>query len=89
MTKLFLTFSDGTYHYGEVLIYRPGSDRPSWSSNSIKTFLTKSDNTAFIGLKDGSLYTIGSVVKVTELTKEEYLAYCRDTKLTKILQDEN
>lgn len=88
MTKLFLTFSDRTHHYGEVLIYRPGLDSPSWSSNSIKSFLTKSDNTAFIGLKDGSLYNISSVVKVAEITPEEYIAYCRDTKLTKILQDE-
>lgn len=88
MTKLFLTFSDGTYHYGEVLLYRGGSDTPSWSSLSKKTFLTFSDRVAFVGLLDGSLYNISSVVKVTELTPEEYLAYCRDTKLTKILYHE-
>lgn len=88
MTKLFLTFSDGTYHYDEVLIYKAGSDRPSWSSVSKKTFLQLSDKAAFIGLRDGSLYNINSVVRVTELTSEEYLAYCRDAKLTKILDYE-
>jgi len=88
MSKLFLTFSDGTYHYGEVLIYKAGSDRPSWSSISKKTFLTLSDRAAFIGLNDGSLYNISSVVKITDLTSEEYLAYTRDTKLTKILDYE-
>lgn len=88
MSKLFLTFSDGTYHYGEVLIYRSGSDSPSWSSISKKTFLPLSDRAAFIELKDGSLYNINSVVRVTELTSEEYLAYTRDTKLTKILDYE-
>ena len=88
MSKLFLTFSDGTYHYGEVLIYKPGSDSPSWSSVSKKHFLTRSDRAAFIGLNDGSLYNINSVVRVTELTSEEYLAYSRDAKLTKILDYE-
>ena len=88
MSKLFLTFSDGTYHYGEVLIYRAGSDRPSWSSVSKKTFLQLSDKAAFIGLKDRSLYNINSVVRVAELTSEEYLAYTRDAKLIKILDYE-
>jgi hypothetical protein len=88
MTKLFITLSDGSYHYGTLSIYKPGSDTPSWTCTSKKTFLSLSDRAAFIGLQDGSIYNISAVVKIIDMTSEEYISYIRDTKLTKILDNE-
>jgi hypothetical protein len=82
---LFLTFSDGSYHHGEVHIYKPGNDGPSWTAKDCKEFLRCSDKCGFIRLTNGMLYNISSIVKVANMTVDEYIIFKRDTKLNKIL----
>lgn len=89
MKKLLLYLSDGTIHFGKVGIYRVGSTEENYTSEGLNQFIYFSKNCAFIKLYSSEkkdIYPYHSIVKVSEVTEEEYKQILRDKKLEKIIR---
>lgn len=89
MKKLLLYLSDGTIHFGKVGIYRVGSIEENYTSEGLNEFIYFSKNCAFIKLYSSEkkdIYPYHSIVKVSEVTEEEYKQILRDKKLEKIIR---
>lgn len=89
MKKLLLYFSDGTIHFGKVGIYRVGSREENYTPESLLSFIHFSKDCGFIKLyssEEKDIYPYHSIVKVNEVTEEEYKQILRDKKLEKIIK---
>lgn len=88
MKKLLLYLSDGTIHFGKVGIYRVGSIEENYTPEVLNNFIHFSKKCAFIKLYSSEkkdIYPYHSIVKVNEVTEEEYKQILRDKKLEKII----
>lgn len=89
MKKLLLYLSDGTIHFGKIGIYRIDSIEENYTSEGLNKFIYFSKNCAFIKLyfsEKKDIYPYHSIVKVSEVTEEEYKQILRDKKLEKIIR---
>lgn len=89
MKMLFIEFSNGDSHIGKFYLYRINNNdlsNPSYQCSNYSTAMSFIPVSYWIRHEDGDeIYTIASIVKIKDITKEEWLANKRDDKLNQLL----
>lgn len=89
MKKLFIEFTNGDYYRGTFYLYNNGNrdfENPNYKCD------TRRDAMYFIPgcywlrhEKSDDFYIVTSVLKIKDITEEEWLSYSRNKQLDKIL----
>lgn len=83
--KLFVRFSDGSFHLGRFYLYR-SSRNWSWVCIDLDSFLRYVSQSTHISVNEGSLmYSTSAVVCCGEMNESEYISYVRDSKISEII----